>query len=150
MTWKCSVLIAAGLLRGVAPAAVTPAMAIAAVAAATDLTAGAWTVAWFCALYGLAVWASPRGFAAGTALVVATDLGLVPFPGQGGDRANVAVPFAAGTLAVMLIIRRIVRDRDRRAELAERERDVTAREAVWRSGPGSRVSCTTRSHTTCR
>ena len=24
-----------------------------------DLTVGAWTVAWFCALYGLAVWASP-------------------------------------------------------------------------------------------
>jgi len=94
-----------------------------------DLTAGAWTVAWFCALYGLAVWASPRRFAAGAALVVATDLGGVPFPGQGSG-LNVAVPFAAGTLAVMLIIRRIVRHRDRRAELAERERDVAAREAV--------------------
>jgi signal transduction histidine kinase len=94
-----------------------------------DLTAGAWTVAWFCALYGLAVWASPRRFAAGAALVVATDLGVVPFPGQGSG-LNVAVPFAAGTLAVMLIIRRIVRHRDRRAELAERERDVAAREAV--------------------
>jgi signal transduction histidine kinase len=95
-----------------------------------DLTAGAWTVAWFCALYGLAVWASPRRFAAGTAFVLATDLGLVPFPGQSGERLNVAIPFAAGTLAVMLIIRRIVRHRDRRAELAERERDVAAREAV--------------------
>jgi signal transduction histidine kinase len=94
-----------------------------------DLTAGAWTVAWFCALYGLAVWASPRRFAAGTAIVVATDLGLVPFSDQGGG-LRVAVPFAAGTLAVMLIIRRIVRHRDRRAELAERERDVAAREAV--------------------
>jgi signal transduction histidine kinase len=94
-----------------------------------DLTAGAWTVAWFCALYGLSVWASPRRFAAGTAIVVATDLGLVPFPGQGRG-LNVAIPFAAGTLAVMLIIRRIVRHRDRRAELAERERDVAAREAV--------------------
>ncbi len=95
-----------------------------------DLTAGAWTVAWFCALYGLAVWASPRRFAAGTAFVVVTDLGLVPFPGQSGEGLNVAVPFAAGTLAVMLIIRRIVRHRDRRVELAERERDVAAREAV--------------------
>ena len=95
-----------------------------------DLTAGAWTVAWFCALYGLAVWASPRRFAAGTAFVVATDLGLAPLPGRSGERVNVAVPFAAGTLAVMLIIRRIVRHRDRRAELAERERDVAAREAV--------------------
>ena len=94
-----------------------------------DLTAGAWTVAWFCALYGLAVWASPRRFAAGTAFVVATDLGLVPFPGQ-SDGLSVAIPFAAGTLAVMLIIRRIVRHRDRRADLAERERDVAAREAV--------------------
>jgi signal transduction histidine kinase len=94
-----------------------------------DLTAGAWTIAWFCALYGLAVWASPRRFAAGTAIVVATDLGLVPFSEKGGG-LSVAVPFAAGTLAVMLIIRRIVRHRDRRAELAERERDVAAREAV--------------------
>ena len=94
-----------------------------------DLTAGAWTVAWFCALYGLAVWASPRRFAAGTAFVVATDLGLVPFPGQ-SDGLSVAIPFAAGTLAVMLIMRRIVRHRDRRADLAERERDVAAREAV--------------------
>jgi len=95
-----------------------------------DLTVGAWTVAWFCALYGLAVWASPRRFAAGTAIVVATDLALAPFPGRSGERVNVAIPFAAGTLAVMLIIRRIVRHRDRRAELAERERDIAAREAV--------------------
>ncbi len=94
-----------------------------------DLTAGAWTVAWFCALYGLAVWASPRRFAVGTAIVVVTDLGLVPLGDQGGG-LSVAVPFAVSTLAVMLIIRRIVRHRDRRAELAERERDVAAREAV--------------------
>jgi signal transduction histidine kinase len=95
-----------------------------------DLTAGAWTIAWFCALYGLAVWASPRRFAAGTAFVLVTNLGLVPISGQGGGGLAVAVPFAAGTFAVMLIIRRIVRHRDRRAELAERERDVAAREAV--------------------
>ena len=70
-------------------------------------------------------------FAAGTAFVVVTDLALVPFPGRSpGERVNVAIPFAAGTLAVMLLIRRIVRHRDRRAELAERERDVAAREAV--------------------
>lgn len=94
------------------------------------LSAGAWTVAWFCALYGLAVWASPRAFAAGAAFVVATGLLPLPLPGKTAPVSPAAVPFAVGTLAVMLIIRRIVRHRDRRAELAERERDLAAREAV--------------------
>ena len=40
------------------------------------------------------------------------------------------VRFAVGTVVVMLLVRRIVGDRDSRARLAERERDVAAREAV--------------------
>ena len=40
------------------------------------------------------------------------------------------VPFAVITLVVMLLVRRVVGDRERRAQLAERERDVAAREAV--------------------
>src|SRR5205085_4079463 len=40
------------------------------------------------------------------------------------------VPFTVVTAAVMLLVRRVIGERDRRAELAERERDVAAREAV--------------------
>jgi signal transduction histidine kinase len=94
------------------------------------LTAGAWTIAWFCGLYGLAVWAAPRAFALGAAFVVITDMLPLPLPGKTPTFSLTAVPFAAGCLVVMLLLRRIVRHRDRRAELAERERDIAAREAV--------------------
>src|SRR5207244_7504221 len=40
------------------------------------------------------------------------------------------LPFAVVTPAVMLLVRRVVGDRERRAQLAERERDLVAREAV--------------------
>jgi signal transduction histidine kinase len=95
-----------------------------------NLAAGGWTIAWFCSLYGLAVWASRWRFVAGTALVGLTDLSPV---GRDADPANwdsTAVGFALGTVVVMLLLRRIVGDRDSRARLAERERDVAAREAV--------------------
>jgi signal transduction histidine kinase len=39
-------------------------------------------------------------------------------------------PFTIVTFVVMLIVRRVVGDKERRAQLAERERDVAAREAV--------------------
>jgi signal transduction histidine kinase len=90
------------------------------------LQAGPWTVSWFCSLYALAVWASPRRFLLGAAFVVGTD--MVPVGGL--DGIGKSIPFAAGSLVVMLLARRVVGDRERRAQLAERERDVAAREAV--------------------
>ena len=39
-----------------------------------NLAAGGWTIAWFCSLYGLAVWSSRWRFAAGAAFVGLTDL----------------------------------------------------------------------------
>jgi signal transduction histidine kinase len=84
-------------------------------------------VAIFAALYALAVWTSPRRFAAGLALVVATDLATGAAP-KGNVRS--AVPFAVITAVVMLLVRRVIGDRERRARIAERERDVAAREAV--------------------
>ena len=41
-----------------------------------------------------------------------------------------AVPFTVVTVVVMLLVRRVIGDRERRAQIAERERDVAAREAV--------------------
>jgi signal transduction histidine kinase len=85
------------------------------------------SIAWFCALYGLTVWTSSREFAAGAVFVLASD--LLAAAGPVGTLAK-SVPFAVVTLVVMILVRRVLGDRERRARLAERERDIAAREAV--------------------
>jgi signal transduction histidine kinase len=85
------------------------------------------SIAWFCALYGLTVWSSPRRFLAGTAFVLLANLAAAAGPSGSLQKS---VPFAVVTLVVMLLVRRVLGDRDRRLQLAERERDVAAREAV--------------------
>ncbi|MDX6570807.1 MAG: hypothetical protein QOH15_3385 [Gaiellales bacterium] len=84
-------------------------------------------IGYFCALYALAVWTPPRQFRAGLAVVVAAD--VASSAGPGGSVKSM-VPFTVLTVVVMLLVRGVVGDRERRAELAERERDVAAREAV--------------------
>ena len=86
------------------------------------------SIGWFCALYGLTVWTSTRGFVLGVALLV-LSFG-VTLAAPEGPAANSVVLFGLVTLIVMLLVRRVVGDRERRAQLAERERDVAAREAV--------------------
>jgi signal transduction histidine kinase len=98
-------------------------------------TFGAWgdtqifgsSIAWFCALYALTVWAPTRKFVAGLAFVVLSDLAAAA--GSNGTLPK-SVPFAVVTGVVMVLVRRVVGDRERRAQLAERERDIAAREAV--------------------
>jgi signal transduction histidine kinase len=85
------------------------------------------SVAWFCALYGLTVWTSPRRFAFGATYI--TVVNVVPWTGS-YSKPDSTFPFAIVTLVVMLLVRRVLGDRDRRVQLAERERDVAAREAV--------------------
>jgi signal transduction histidine kinase len=85
------------------------------------------SIAWFCALYGLTVWTSRRRFVLGAAYVALVN--LVPWTGS-YSKPSSTVFFGVVTLAVMLLIRRVLGDRDRRLQLAERERDVAAREAV--------------------
>jgi signal transduction histidine kinase len=85
------------------------------------------SVGWFCALYGLTVWTPVRRFIAGAVFVVASD--LVGIAGPVGT-VRKAVPFAIVTLVVMVLVRRVLGDRERRVRLAERERDLAAREAV--------------------
>jgi signal transduction histidine kinase len=80
-------------------------------------------VAYLCALYALAVWSPPRRFGLGMIVIVAADVGASPTVA-----AN--VEWALGTTVVMLIVRRVVRDRDERAAQAERERDLAAHEAA--------------------
>ncbi len=84
-------------------------------------------VANFCALYALTVWTPPRRFAVGFALVLTAVLASSLGPGA---RLKQAVSFGLVEGVVMLLVRRVIGDRDRRARIAERERDVAAREAV--------------------
>jgi signal transduction histidine kinase len=100
-----------------------------------SLTFGIWgdtqifgsSIAWFCALYGLTVWTSPRRFVAGTAFVVVSNIAAAAGPVATLQRSGL---FAVVTLVAMLLIRRVLGDRERRVQLAQRERDVAAREAV--------------------
>jgi signal transduction histidine kinase len=80
-------------------------------------------IGYLCALYALAVWAPARRFVLGATVIAATD--LVP-----ASRYGNRVIWALATLVIMLIVRRVVRDREERAQLAERQRDLAAREAV--------------------
>jgi signal transduction histidine kinase len=83
-------------------------------------------IATFCALYALTAWTPPRRFAFGFTLVIGVYLGSSVrsnFPNNG-------VTFALVTGVVMLLVRRVLGDREHRARVAERERDLAAREAV--------------------
>jgi signal transduction histidine kinase len=99
-----------------------------------EVVAIAWTppnivsfgVAWLCSLYALTVWTTPRLFAIGATAASLPTLVAIAIRGipKGG------VTFTVVTLVVMLLVRRVVGDRERRVQIAERERDLAAREAV--------------------
>jgi signal transduction histidine kinase len=84
-------------------------------------------IANLCALYALAAWTQPRRFAVGFTVVMTTFLATSLAP---GDTLPGAVPFTLAAGISVLLVRRVVGDRERRARVAERERDVAAREAV--------------------
>ncbi len=79
-------------------------------------------IAYLLALYALAVWTPTPRFLIGLGLAVAT----VAVPSSHGGR----LLWAAASAVALSIARQVIRDRDQRAELAERERDLAAREAV--------------------
>jgi signal transduction histidine kinase len=84
-------------------------------------------IATICALYALAVWTPPRRFAAGLTLVVASILAL---SADSSGIADEGVQFAVVSAVAVLFVRNVVGQRERRARIAERERDVAAREAI--------------------
>jgi signal transduction histidine kinase len=111
-----------------------PAVAGIAAALIADIVAIGWKppntvsfgIAWLCSMYALTVWTSTRLFAIGaTVLTVPTVVAVAVGAGPKGG-----VSFTAIALVVMILVRRVVGDRERRAEIAERERDLVAREAV--------------------
>jgi signal transduction histidine kinase len=85
------------------------------------------SIAYFFALYALTVWTPAHRFALGVGLLL---LGFLPAALGPRGAGSSAVLFIVVTLAVMLLVRRVLGDRERRIELAERERDLAAREAV--------------------
>ena len=91
-------------------------------------------IAWICNMYAFAVWTRTRVFAIGLAVYAGSALTLAVLPlgpnGGGEHGLKHTVPFIVISSVVMLIVRRVVGDRDRRARMAERERDLVAREAV--------------------
>jgi signal transduction histidine kinase len=90
-------------------------------------------IAWICNMYGFAVWTKTRVFAIGLSVfvVVALVTALLPFGTGGGEHGlKRTLPFLVVSTVVMLIVRQVVGARDRRAQMAERERDLAAREAV--------------------
>jgi signal transduction histidine kinase len=91
------------------------------------LPVGPVTIGWFCALYALAVWTSTRGFVLGIAWFAFSDVApeLVARESLGTIAA-----FTAGAVVVMVLLRRVVGDRDRRLRVAERERELATREAT--------------------
>ena len=86
------------------------------------------TVAWFCVLYALAAWSTARWFVIGLAFFVASD--AIPEAISPDHKSSSVYLFTLVTAIVMLLVRRVLGDRDRRLRLAERERDLVAREAV--------------------
>ena len=85
-----------------------------------------YAIAWICNLYGLAVWSRTRSFMIGLAAYVVAALASLPFVNKARD----AIFFIVVSTTVILLVRSIIGERDRRARMAERERDLVAREAV--------------------
>jgi signal transduction histidine kinase len=85
-----------------------------------------WGIAWICCMYAFAVWATPRLFTFGVAAVTLAGFASAFGPVSLGS----ALQFSVIALVAMVLVRRVVGDRERRAQLAERERDLAAREAV--------------------
>jgi signal transduction histidine kinase len=91
-----------------------------------DLPAGTLTLAWFCALYGMAVWTSSRQFYLALPFVLLANAGTDLWRDPNSPGAN----FGIGAAVVMVLVRIAIGGRDRRLRLGEREREVAAREAV--------------------
>jgi signal transduction histidine kinase len=85
-----------------------------------------YAIAWMCDMYGLAVWSAPRRFWLGLGTYAAAAVATLPL----SPDARAGTFFVAVSIVAMALVHFVVGDRDRRVRLAERERDVAAREAV--------------------
>ena len=88
--------------------------------------AGPVTVAWFCALYALAVWTRTWVFVAALFFVVLANGGTDLFV----DPQDAGAQFGLVAAGIMALVRVVVGGRDRQLRVAAREQQVAAREAV--------------------
>jgi signal transduction histidine kinase len=84
-------------------------------------------IAWICCAYALAVWSTPRRFRIWLPAIVVIEFGTTLVA---GNPLKDAGPFVVISTVAIVIVRVVVGERDRRAHIAERERDLAAREAV--------------------
>ena len=85
-------------------------------------------VCWMCDMYAFSVWTKTRTFVIGIAAWWALVFGLLPLADS--PRLSSMTFFMLISTIAMLIVRAGIRGRERRVDLAERERDLAAREAV--------------------
>jgi signal transduction histidine kinase len=83
-------------------------------------------VAWMCDMYALAVWTAWPTFIALMTLYIMGNAATFGF----GDHSHGGAFFVVLSSVIVVIVRLGIQSRDRRADLAEREREVAAREAV--------------------
>jgi len=89
-------------------------------------TALSYGIAWMCDMYGLAAWSPGRRVALGLSVYVAAGALSLPFTPHPDQSAF----FLIVSTLVILLVHHVLGDRERRVRLAERERDLAAREAV--------------------
>jgi signal transduction histidine kinase len=135
LTLGGSLTTAAVAVRRRHPAAVGIGVALLSVLmqAAWPSQAISYGIAWICDMYAFSVWTRTRTFALGLGAYVAAAFGMTLFPvASGGLETHLrhTVPFVVVSTVVMLIVRQGIRARDHRASVAERERELVAREAV--------------------
>ncbi|HZS24808.1 MAG TPA: sensor histidine kinase [Gaiellaceae bacterium] len=83
-------------------------------------------VAWMCCMYALAVWTRTRAFTVVMAAYLSSLFWMIPL----GENTSSAGPFYVISAIAIVLVRVVVGNHDRRARVAERERDLAAREAV--------------------
>lgn len=93
----------------------------------THLPAGPVSIGWFCALYALAVWTTLRWFVVGVVFFAGSNIATAL---SHSSDIKIVGPFTFVGIVVMILLRMIVGAREHRVRIAERERDVAAREAV--------------------
>ena len=91
----------------------------------SEVTAAA--IGWMCDLYAITVWTTTRRFGAFVCFYIAASAASIAL-NPSGFRGLVF--FTTVSTIVMVLVRIVVGGRERRVRLAERERDVAAREAV--------------------
>jgi len=100
------------------------AAAVASTLTPTHSNLGTWAAAWMCDMYALPAWTNGRRFWGG--LLVYELAGF----GSAGTQPQRAGSFMLISTIVIVLVHVVLRDRDRRLRVAERERELVAREAV--------------------